>query len=152
METNFWAKVLKTDTCWLWTGASQPDGRGNLGRDGKTLSAPRVSWEMANGEIPEGQDVLHECDTPACVNPEHLFLGTQQDNDDDMRRKGRGYVPKDLQPEGEKHWRATITEGIARQVKALLGGGMRQCHVAGRLAISPNVVKGIAAGRTWKHV
>lgn len=80
--------------CWIWTGGTVDGGYGqfSIGRDGRrsvVMQAHRWSYRHYNGEIPEGLLVLHRCDTPACVRPEHLFLGTQADNMADMRAKGR---------------------------------------------------------------
>jgi len=94
-ECRFWAKVAKTeDGCWNWTASKRHKGYGAFCyyRDDGTLvqgRAHRYSWEIHNGDIPDGMFVLHSCDNPACVNPDHLFLGTNQDNVDDMMRKGR---------------------------------------------------------------
>lgn len=89
---RFWAKVRKTNTCWLWIGATIKGGYGSFGGiKCKVGMAHRFSWTLHNGPIPAGLDVLHRCDTPPCVNPEHLFLGTQTDNSRDMVQKGRHY-------------------------------------------------------------
>ena len=89
---RFLAKVEKTNTCWLWCGAVNYKGYGVIGlgtrKDGNALSH-RAAWMIYKGSIPSGMDVLHRCDTPACVNPDHLFLGTQQDNMKDRDTKGR---------------------------------------------------------------
>ena len=81
--------VDKGSGCWLWL-LSKAFGYGNFKVNGKTKRAHRVAWEEFNGPIPEGMNVCHTCDNPSCVNPEHLFLGTQYDNLQDMKQKGRG--------------------------------------------------------------
>ena len=90
---RFWNKVNKTDTCWLWTASRRNKGYGAFGytRDGVTVQdrAHRFSYRIHKGEIPDGMFVLHTCDTPACVNPDHLFLGSNDDNIRDMLKKGR---------------------------------------------------------------
>ena len=91
---RFWRYVDKSGDCWEWTGAT--NGRyGHISR-GPGLgvaAAHRVSWEIHNGPIPAGLFVLHRCDNPPCVRPDHLFLGTDQDNSDDKLRKGRARTP-----------------------------------------------------------
>jgi HNH endonuclease len=90
ISTRFWPKVKKTATCWLWTGYIDNKGYGKMWRrPQKAAIASRVSWELHNGPIPEGMNVLHRCDNPACVRPEHLFLGTIMDNNRDRYAKGR---------------------------------------------------------------
>lgn len=89
-DPNFWSKVLKTEGgCWMWTGCIAANGYGNLVRGSRALKSHRYSWELVYGEIPVGRKVLHKCDVRACCNPEHLFLGTHQDNMEDMKSKGR---------------------------------------------------------------
>jgi len=75
--------------CWLFSGSRTNDGYGCIHRNGKTVRLHRLAWEEANGPIPAGMRVCHTCDVPACCNPAHLFLGTQQDNVTDMVNKGR---------------------------------------------------------------
>ena len=87
IEERFWSKVNKTDSCWLWTGKKGRYGQFRL--NGGIVGAHRVSWELANGPIPNGLLVCHSCDVPLCVNPAHLFLGRQGDNMQDMMNKDR---------------------------------------------------------------
>jgi len=87
---RFWPKVKKTATCWLWIGHIDRKGYGKIWRwPQKSAVASRVSWELHNGPIPKGMNVLHRCDNPACVRPDHLFLGTIGDNNRDRYAKGR---------------------------------------------------------------
>lgn len=93
IEQKFWRKVDKAgpDECWLWRG-DRLKGYGLLSHKGKNRRAHRVSWELANQqEIPAGLHACHSCDNPSCVNPSHIWLGTQQDNMADMYAKGRRY-------------------------------------------------------------
>ena len=83
---RFFSKVKKTRSCWLWIASRTPSGYGRLTRN---RYAHRVSWEIHRGAIPKGKHVLHRCDNPSCVNPEHLWLGTHSENMADRERKGR---------------------------------------------------------------
>lgn len=88
IEERFWKYVEKTDSCWLWTGARSGD-RGWIWYNKRYQLAYRVSFQMLKGQIPGGLFVLHSCDNGLCVNPDHLFLGTQKDNIQDAWKKGR---------------------------------------------------------------
>lgn len=89
VKSRFWDKVRRESDCWIWIGGLNSKGYGCLSVEGKIESASHVSWELNFGPIPDGFDVLHKCDTPRCVNPDHLFLGTHTDNMQDKVKKGR---------------------------------------------------------------
>src|SRR5690242_17489981 len=89
---RFWSKVKKTSGCWLWTRSRTKAGYGQFTVrkvSQQPLYAHRIAWMLMRGKIPDGKHVLHDCDVRHCVNPDHLFLGTQQDNNEDRDRKGR---------------------------------------------------------------
>jgi len=120
---GFWVKVKKTNDCWQWTGTKDRDGYGRFRIPGKGLrGSHRIAWSLVNGTIPIGLCVLHKCDNPSCVNPDHLFLGTQQDNIKDMVAKGRQSKmfglrnPKcKLTDDQVREIRIAYTEGISTQ-------------------------------------
>lgn len=92
LEERFWAKVRKGPGCWLWTAATNNRGYGKLSRGGRNAGlvyAHRLSYEMHHGPVPADADVMHSCDTPACVRPDHLSTGTRLDNMRDAKAKGR---------------------------------------------------------------
>ena len=96
-DERFWARVQKTATCWLWTGAIQSAGYGRFVTDeGRHVLAHRFSYWLHHGEIDDNLFALHSCDTPRCVNPEHLRLGTAKDNMGDVIARGRHHSQKGL--------------------------------------------------------
>jgi hypothetical protein len=88
-KTKFESHIVKTDSCWIWNGPLFKSGYGRISNREKKLRAHRVSYEFYVGPIPDGLNVLHRCDNPLCVNPDHLFVGTHLDNMKDMEAKGR---------------------------------------------------------------
>lgn len=104
LDQRFWRYVNTSGSCWLWTGHKGGGGYGHIRQGGKERLAHRVSYEMAYGSIPGGLDVLHRCDNPACVRPDHLWLGTHTENMADMAAKGRN-----KQPSGERSGQAKLT-------------------------------------------
>src|SRR5262245_7226380 len=103
LEQRFLSKIDKQAHCWIWRGACHGKGYGHFRLYGRVEKAHRAAWLIYMGEILDGLQVLHDCDMPACVNPHHLFLGTNQDNLEDRQKKQR-------QARGESHSRAKLTE------------------------------------------
>lgn len=140
---RFWDKVDKSGSCWLWTGSNKPRGYGQIKVEGKTIFAHRLSWELAYGPIPEGLYVCHRCDVPACVRPDHLFLGTQTDNMADRDAKGRTQ-------HGENHYKAKLCELDVWLIKNIEGQSGRA--IAKWFDVCPGTVYDILNGKTWAHV
>lgn len=90
---RFWEKVKKTATCWLYTGFRKWDGYGWVSRSGRCMTAHRYAWTLLRGPVPAGMHLLHNCDVPACCNPDHIRLGTHEENMADMKAKGRQNSP-----------------------------------------------------------
>src|SRR6266850_5551698 len=118
-EERFWAKVDKTGQCWVWTGGKFRCGYGVVKRDGKLLKAHRLAWQMHFGRIPDGAFIMHHCDNPPCVRPQHLFPGTNADNVADKIAKGRQAYGERITANrtyqrGHEHWQHRCPERAAR--------------------------------------
>ena len=100
--------------CWLWLGSLNSTGYGAFYIPPKRMGAHRAAYEIYIGQVPEKKFVLHSCDMPCCVNPNHLFLGTHQENMNDMLRKGRSALNK---ARGEKHCRAKLTAAAVLEIR-----------------------------------
>ena len=124
--------------CWLWTGAKDRDGYGVIADGRRTLAAHRVSYELHNRALPPGSLVMHSCDTPACVNPAHLSVGTKRTNALDMTRKGR---------------RATkLTRLQVLEIRARVGDGESTADVAAAFDVSVATIRSIVSRRSWRGV
>lgn len=130
--------------CWIWIGSTQNKGYGAIRINHKTYQAHRVMWEIRNGKIPEDMCALHRCDIPSCVNPYHLFLGTQRDNVHDTINKKRRNDAR-----GERHGRAILTEQQVLNIRK----DSRIHSVIGRdYGVSKSAIKHVKSLETWKHV
>jgi hypothetical protein len=144
--------------CIVWTGGCKAFGYGEFSpwnsrkRGLGKQSAHRVAWIAANGPIPDGMYVLHRCDNPPCINPEHLFLGTPQQNTDDMHGKGRWKEPR--RRSGARHPRpmAKITEDDVRKIRQRFAAGEAQATIARDFGVDYSNISRIVRGRTWQHV
>ena len=146
----FWEKVDKSGECWVWTASRDAKGYGCFGVAGKIKRTHRLSFLMHNGEIPSHLIVCHSCDNPSCVNPDHLWLGTHQDNAIDRERKNRGGRKG---PEGSKAPHAKLTEAIVAQIKAIIAEG-KTTHrsIAKQFGVHFATISDLATGKTWRHV
>lgn len=136
--------------CWLWSMAPGAGDYGIARFRGRNWRAHRVSWVLHNGEIPDGLKVLHRCDTPACINPAHLFLGTQQDNIADMVAKGR---QRGVQRWGSESPRAVLTEQSVWIIRNVIDiDVVPQREIARLWGVSPMTISRIANWQTWPHV
>lgn len=152
LNKQFWNRVEKTNICWLWTGAKRDNNNyGCLVVNGKRILAHRFSWILHNGYIPKKMCVLHKCDNPPCVNPAHLFLGTQSDNMHDMYKKGRGN--KYIIEGGEKHPRAILTEKQVLKIRGLyVPYKVSTYKLAEMFNVSRSAIVHITNKRNWKYV
>ncbi len=146
------------EECWEWFRARTTDGYGTLTVDGRTVYVHRVSYEVHVGPIPEGIHILHHCDNPPCVNPNHLFLGNQQSNLSDMRRKGRDHK---LGPyRGDQNGNAKLSEGevltICSEYRFLdPAWGERvamQRVLAQRYSVTTRTIRRVLSGENWGHL
>jgi hypothetical protein len=150
IETRFWAKVQKTDGCWLWTDTLTDKGYGKISvkTNGKWKPdlAHRVSYELHYGSIPSGLHVCHQCDNPQCVRPDHLFLGTNDDNIQDKMNKGR-------QMRGTKAKAAKMTEDQVLEIRQrFAAGGITKVALAQEYGIGKPAMGDILNRVTWKHL
>lgn len=139
--------------CQIWLSSSRnPYGHGHMGVGGKSIMAHRVAWMCNRGPIPDGMLVLHRCDTPGCVNPNHLFLGTSQDNQDDKVRKGRQAKGSKLahpRARGERNGNAKLT---ADQVRAIRASDEPQRQIAAQYGVTQAIISKIKRNEVWTNV
>lgn len=144
-------KIKKLENgCWLFTGGKQSQGYGAIWDGEKQRRAHIVSYEIHVETIPKGLLVLHSCDNPWCVNPEHLFLGTHQDNVDDMRAKGRDSFGEN---KGTNNGQAKLTEADVWDIRRLLSTGQyTQDQIGDMFGVTRGAIKGIKLGYTWSYL
>ena len=145
-KRHFWEKVAFGNDCWEWIGGRHHKGYGVACADGKAIQAHRMAYELVFGPIPAGLFVCHKCDNRACVRPDHLFLGTNDDNMADMAAKGRAV--KHPMP-GEAHPFARLSNESVRAIRASSEPGV---VLAKRYDVRASVISNIRHRRAWKHL
>lgn len=138
--------IEKADNgCLIWTGTKDKDGYGRRGARIGEKRAHRYAYAEANGPIPKGAVVRHECDNPACCNPAHMALGTQSDNIQDK-------VSRDRQAKGAAVGKAKLTEAMVLEIRALHASGMTQKEISGMFPVTQSSVSLIIKRKQWKHI
>lgn len=174
--SRFWEKVNKTKGCWYWLGKPSRNGYGNFKLNYKQWIAHRLSWFIHYGD-PGEKFVCHKCDNPLCVRPDHLFLGTHQDNMDDMYAKGRGRKASgkdhglvknpsaaasgkdhwsikypDKVPKGEKSSSAKLTRQEVLEIRKRYDSGERHADIAKDFSVNKGTISKIGLRIRWKHL
>lgn len=147
---NLWVEPDLNGGCSLWSGTQTADGYGALHVGAKTVRVHRLVWQLTFGPIPRGMCVCHRCDTPACVNPGHLFLGTQRENMQDAKSKGRSRAPPVRR--GSEHPAARLLESDVQEILRGLGEGIGHAALAARFSVSNSLISQISRGQIWAHV
>lgn len=143
-----WLKPNKQTGCLEWTGSTTRYGYGRIRIGRRLYLAHRVAFIRAYGLIPEGKYVCHQCDNPACCNPEHLFLGTQFENMADMYRKGR--EPNKL---GQNNPASKLTDADVRQIRKMYAaGGVSQAALGRKYGVSTVMIGLIVRREKWQHI
>lgn len=153
--TSFWRNLIipinpdgttNVNSCWEWRSKSGTGKRAYTSYKNKAWSASRLAWTLSFGEIPDGLCVCHICDNPPCCNPNHLFLGTQQDNVDDRERKGRNKLPHSL---GEEHGQSKLTEVQVLSIRKEYVAGETYRSLAKKYGVTFGAIRNIVKYRTW---
>lgn len=133
--------------CWEWTGGKDQDGYGHAAAFGVTIKAHRLSYILHTGAIPNKAQVLHRCDSPSCVNPEHLFLGTARDNMTDKKLKKRCNPAR-----GVRGGSARLTECQVFEIRELRQKGVPSKRLSKQYGVSQAAICHIVSGRNWAHL
>ncbi len=139
--------IVDENGCWIWTAHLNYAGYGHFGFAGKIIRAHRFSWMLHKGKISAGLFVLHRCDCRSCVNPDHLWLGSQAENLRDMHNKGRCNPPK-----GSRAALAKLTETDVLEIRRRANSGEPYAPIAADFNVSESRISLIKNRREWKHV
>jgi hypothetical protein len=150
-KERFESKFVVSSKCWTWTGSRDQNGYGQFRLNGKLQRAHRISYLWNVGQIPDGLGVLHRCDNPSCVRPDHLFVGTQTDNMRDASIKGRCKKKTDSMI-GTLNQNAKLTPEKIVTIRLKTLAGASRLTLAKEFGVSAQTIQKIVSGRTWRHV
>jgi len=150
---RFWSKVKigEVNDCWEWTASKDRKGYGELKVEGKTAKAHRISFSLIL-EDPKDKQVCHTCDNPSCVNPNHLFLGTNTDNQKDKVAKGRQAKGPEHGLRGEKHQNSKLTNQQVREIRQKLLDGISGASLAKKYSVTKTTISSIKNNKTYRNV
>lgn len=152
-EGRFWSHVRRSDGCWEWVGARNWAGYGVIRVAGRQTRAHRIAYQLVIGPIPSGMNVLHSCDNPPCVRPEHLRVGTQRDNLADAQERGRKFTPfRGRNQRGSANQGARLTEADIPVIRARLAASERHHEIAADYGVNRATISQVARGFSWGHV
>lgn len=146
-KLKFMKLVNTVNSCWIWTGRKDRDGYGTFNHNGHRIQAHRISYAIYNGKTPSNLYVCHTCDNPTCVNPQHLFLATQQDNMDDMKHKNRSNI-------GSKSPTAKLIENDIYDIIIDIYNNkyLTVNDVSTKYNVEYQTIMLLLDGKTWTHV
>lgn len=147
----FMSKIDKKETCWIWTGQKDSNGYGRCTVNRIVASlAHVVSYVLHKGPIIKGLDILHSCDNPSCVNPDHLRMGTHKENMNDRDSRGRSKIcpPR----KGVQSNFAKLTDNSVIEIRKCFSMGVKQIDLAVRFNVGASCINSIVKNKTWKHL
>ena len=142
-----WGSVDKSDGCWVWTAGTDDDGYGVVHVQGKRFKAHRHFYSILVGDIEKGKILLHSCDNPPCVRPDHLNPGTHAQNMAEMYARGRGRKSR-----GEEHWAAKLTDAKVVEIRRRWSDGERQVDLAAEFGVAQQIISQVVNRKLWAHV
>lgn len=154
LKQSFEKHVIRQEECWDWKGPLDKGGysimscKRQLGSD----RGHRASWIIYKGNIPKDKVVCHKCDNPICTNPEHLWLGTQKQNNDDKIKKGRAIYTKPPLKKGIENGASKLKEDQVKEIKELLKTDMSQSEIGKKFDVSKTTIYRIKHGKNWSHI
>jgi hypothetical protein len=138
--------IVSDSGCWEWKGTLNAKGYGRITSQGRRMYAHRYSWIVHRGDIPDGLCVLHDCDNAMCVNPDHLHLGTKEDNNREMAERNRSQS-------GSSRYNAKLDEGKVREIRTRYSTGTVSQHALARdYGVSAMAINRAINGTRWRKV